>query len=167
MSIPVKRVKRKQILSDPASPELYYLVLEPGKSDVVTEDDLADDAEMIGGMSREDAIHILGILIRRMRFYLTKGNKVKIGGLGTFHLTFHNKGTEEEKDCTVRNINKVNIRFKVDKNLRMVNESTVATRSDNSVKFYIKGETTTGSSGGGNDDGGDDDSGGGWIDPTA
>ncbi|NDV58994.1 hypothetical protein [Bacteroides sp. 519] len=58
-------------------------------------------------------LNILGILIRRMRFYLTKGNKVKIGGLGTFHLTFHNKGTEEEnhfavlgknplQDCTIR-----------------------------------------------------------------
>lgn len=165
MAIPVKRIKRNKNMGDKNSPELYYLALEPGASDILTEEDLANDIELIGAMSVDDVTHVLRTFIRRMRLVLTQGNKVKINGLGTFHITFSNKGVEEEKDCTVRNIDKVNLRFKVDKNLRLVNESTAVTRSNNCVRFYIKGDSASSSSGdGGNNSGGDD---GGWVDPSA
>ena len=91
-----------------------------------------------------------------------------IDDVGTFHTTFNCTGAEEEKDCTVRNIRKVNVRFSVDNSLRLVNESNATTRAaSNNVEFFIKGETaTTGNNPGGNENpggGGGDD----WQDPDA
>lgn len=76
---------------------------------------------------------------------------MKVDGLGTFYITFSSTGAAVEKDCTVKNIKRVNIRFAVDNSLRLANDSTATTRgSANNVLFYIKGEATASS-----DDGGD------------
>lgn len=45
---------------------------------------------------------------------------------------------EVEKDCTVKNIKRVNLRFKVDNTLRLVNDSTADTRGgNNNISFEI------------------------------
>ena len=47
-------------------------------------------------------------------------------------------GVEVEKDCTVKNIKRVNLRFKVDNTLRLVNDSTADTRGgNNNISFEI------------------------------
>ena len=166
MSIPVKRVKRKAMIGDPQSPEYYYLKPVAGHVRSRTLDDLAHDIQLIGSMSVDDVSHVVRSLIRRMKVVLTDGDSVKIPGLGTFFLTFNCIGTEQEKDCTVKNIRKVNIRFRTDNTLRLTNDSTSSTRGgENNVSFYIKGETDRDSSGGGNNSGGGDD--GGWVAPSA
>ena len=80
---------------------------------------------------------------------------MKIDGLGTFHITLSSEGTEKEKDCTVRCIRKVNVRFVADKALHLVNTSHTTTRSENNVDFVLagKGDAKGGSEGGGADGG--------------
>ncbi|MCD7901202.1 MAG: DNA-binding protein [Bacteroides sp.] len=180
MAIPVKRYKRHKIFSDPTSPVLNYLKPVPGHSRTHTIEDAAREIETTGAMSVEDVVHVMKSFVRRLRIILTQGDKIKIDGLGTFHVTFNCDGTENEKDCTVRNIRKVNVRFMVDNSLRLVNDSIASTRGgDNNVTFYIKGDTESlndntntnpgddngdGDQGSGNGGGGN---GGGFIDPAA
>ncbi|NDV63692.1 HU family DNA-binding protein [Bacteroides sp. 224] len=168
MTVLLKRCLRNKFLGDSTSPLLYYLKPEPGSFRIRTLSDISKDIELTGALSREDVNHVIHAATRRIKAILTDGDKVKMDGLGTFYITFNCKGTEEEKDCTVRNIHKVNIRFKADPTLRLVNESTATTRgADNNVRFAIKGETTTTDAGvnpGGNDSGGGGDE---FIDPSA
>lgn len=167
MAIPVMRYQRNKLLGDESSPLLYYLKRTPGYQRVFTENDLAQEIETTGAMSAEDVTHVFKATKRCLRTILSRGDKVKIDGLGTFFITFSCDGTEEEKDCTVKNIKRVNVRFAVDNSLRLVNDSTSSTRGGaNNVEFYIKGDTATSSTGGGNNSGGGDDDGG-WVDPSA
>ncbi len=53
-----------------------------------------------------------------------------------------------KEDCTVRNISKVNIRFVPDKELKLVNGSTAATRSPANVAFSLDKPADGSSSGG-------------------
>ena len=75
------------------------------------------------------------------------------------------RSTEKEKDCTVRSIRRVNVRFVADKALHLVNTSHTATRSENNVDFVLagKGEGETDGSDDGN--GGNDKPGGGGVTP--
>ena len=68
------------------------------------------------------------LFVEQLRLSLTQGDKVKIDGLGTFHITLCSEGTEKEKDCTVRSIRKVNVRFVADKALHLVNASHTSTK---------------------------------------
>ncbi len=165
MSIPVTRYLRNKILGDDTSPQLYYLRPAPGYSRTLTLEQLAADIEQIGSMSTDDIVHVASAIGKRLKNAIVQGDKVKIAGLGTFFLSFNSEGTEEMKDCTVRNIYKVNIRFKPEKGMRLINDTGAATRSPNNVSFYIRGESTTGDNNPGDDDGGDD--GGFTPDPNA
>ncbi|NDW13427.1 DNA-binding protein [Bacteroides sp. 214] len=165
MSIPVVRCKRNKIVSDPTSPVLNYLKRDPGHARLYTIDDVASETELVGGMSAEDVTHVMKSFIRSLRKILVMGDKVKIAGLGTFHITFNCQGTELEKDCTVRNIHRVNVRFSVDNTFRLVNDSIATTRGGaNNVEFYIKSEKDTSENS--NGDGGDGGDGGDFEDPT-
>lgn len=176
MSIPVMRYKRNKFLNIPDSPVLNYLKLVPGHTKFYTTKDIAEETEVVGGMSAEDVEHVVRAFIRSLRKTLTKGDKVKVDGLGTFYITFSCEGAEDEKDCTIKSIKRVNIRFNVDNTLRLANDSNATTRgAANNVEFYIKSETSKkaaeNNTNGGNDDGngngsgsGDDDD---FVDPGA
>lgn len=166
MGVPVKRCKRHKVVGDTTSPLLNYLCQEPGSFKTVTMQKIAQRMERVGSLSAQDALHVMQNFVVELKEELTQGNKVKVDGLGTFYITFATEGTEEEKDCTVKKIKRVNIRFSVDNSLRLVNDSTATTRGGaNNVQFYIKGETATTSTGnGGTSGGGDDDD---FIDPEA
>lgn len=167
MSIPVMRCKRHKIMGDKTSPELNYLKRVPGHSRTYTLDDVAAETEVTGAMSAEDVSHVMKSFVRSMRKMLVKGDKVKIENMGTFYTTFNCLGTEDEKDCTVRNIKRINIRFAVDNTLRLVNDSTATTRGGaNNVEFYISGKVPQpgDGNGDGNGDGGNDDD---YVDPGA
>lgn len=153
MSVPVKRYQRNQKLGDKTSPKLYYLRQEPGSSKVATIATIAREIEASGALSAEDVTHGMQSFVRQLRKSLIEGNKVKVDGLGTFFMTFSATGGATEKECTVKNIYRVNIRFAVDNALRLANDSVATTRGgDNNVRFYIKGETSTESGGGGMED---------------
>lgn len=155
MAIPVMRYQRNKIMSDPASPVLNYLKAVPGHTRVYTIKDVAEETEAIGGMSAEDVTHVMKSFVRSLRKILVKGDKVKIDDLGIFYTSFNCEGTEDEKDCTVKNIRKVNVRFAVDNTLRLVNDSTATTRGGaNNVEFYIKSDAKAAAGDNGNGDGG-------------
>jgi predicted histone-like DNA-binding protein len=157
MSIPVTRVKRNKFVGDSTSPVLNYLVRVPGKPNTVTLKSLASEIQRHGSLTVGDIKHVMNDFVEELLKELVKGNKVKIDGLGTFYVTFSCEGAENEKDCTVRSIKRVNIRFKVDNTLRLANDSTATTRgAANNVEFYIKGEAAKPDAGGkpGNEPGG-------------
>ena len=63
---------------------------------------------------------------------------MKVEGLGIFYTTLTCPGVELEKDCTVKSITRVNLRFKVDNSLRLANDSTATTRGgDNNMMFEL------------------------------
>lgn len=125
---------------------------------------LAREIESIGSLSVEDVSHVMRSFIRAMKKVLVAGNKVKVDGLGIFFTTLTCPGVEVEKDCTVKSISRVNLRFKVDNTLRLANDSTATTRGgENNIVFELVSDVKTPSGGGngGSDDSGKDDGGGG------
>lgn len=155
MSIPLVRYERNRIMGDPQSEELTYLKMQSGYSRMKTLEDFASDIELIGAMSREDVVHVLRSATRLAKDTLVKGDKVKWDGLGIFYLSFNCTGTADPEECTVRNIRKVNIRFRADSSMRLVNDSTATTRgTENNVKFHIASDSPGGNNSGNS---GDDD----------
>lgn len=147
----MKRYQRRKILNDATSPLLYYLRQDPGSYQTCTIKSIASKIEVHGALTREDVIHSINAFVRLLQEELVVGNKVKVEGLGIFHITTSCVGAEKEEDCTVRNIKRVNLRFMVDNELRLVNETIATTRNaPNNVSFYIKGDKSAE-----NGDGGD------------
>jgi len=164
MGVPVKRYKRRKNIGNASSPWLHYLRQEPGSFKTVSMRKIAQRMERVGAMSAQDAIHVIENFVIELKNELVEGNKVKVDGLGIFHMTFACEGTEEEKDCTVKKIKRVNVRFSVDNSLRLTNDSTATTRGgDNNVQFYIKGETSATEG----DNSGNNGGGGVIVDPNA
>ena len=92
--------------------------------------------------------HVMKSFVRAMKKVLVAGDKVKVDGLGIFYTTLTCPGVEQEKDCTVKNISRVNLRFKVDNSLRLANDSTATTRGgENNVSFELYTEKKAASEG--------------------
>ena len=142
MEVSVERYQRKKYVNQENSPVLYYIRQKAGTAKVVDIDALANCALTTG-----DVKHTIEALVEQLRKVLTQGNKVKIEGLGTFHMTLTCLPGETEKECTVKNIKRVNVRFIPDKAMKLVNASRSMTRSPNNVNFALVSEG--GGSGGG------------------
>lgn len=123
-TVSVVRYQRKKKIGDDKSPMVYVLKPKPGESKLYSIESLAREIESIGSLSVEDVEHVMQSFVRSMKKVLVAGNKVKVDGLGIFYTTLTCPGVELEKDCTVRNITRVNLRFKVDNALRLANDST-------------------------------------------
>jgi len=137
MSIPVVSHLMKHFYNG-SNAELYYLKQEAGSSRLATQDDVAAEVEEASTLTKGDVTHVLGIFMSEMRKVLIRGDRVKIDGLGTFFLTLSCSGVDAEDKCNVRQIKGINIRFRPDKLLKLVNNALAPTRSDNNVSFYIK-----------------------------
>lgn len=127
MDVIVERFQRRKIVSNPASPMLYYLRQKPKTCGTVDIDVLAASIQKNCAMTKGDVKHVIEALVEEIQGNLTNGDKVKLNQLGTFHMTFRCPGMEASDKCTVRNISKVNIRFIPDKELKLVNGSTAVT----------------------------------------
>ena len=107
---------------------VYALKLKSGEAKIYSIETLAREIESIGSLSVEDVSHVMKSFVRAM----------KVDGLGIFYTTLTCPGVEQEKDCTVKNISRVNLRFKVDNSLRLANDSTATTRGgENNVSFEL------------------------------
>lgn len=158
----VVRVQRRKFLGDPDSPMVYALKRKNRDAKTYDLDRLAQEIEDLGGMSAEDVLHVCKSLVRNIKQKLVDGNSVKLDGFGIFRTTFHCIGTEQEKDCTVKNIDKVRVQFRVDNAFRLVNDSLATTKgATNNMMFELVQDDGTTTSGGGTDDGTDEDGGGG------
>ncbi|WP_300701213.1 HU family DNA-binding protein [Bacteroides sp.] len=150
MDVLVERFQRRRIVSDKASPLLYYLRQKPKTCGTVDIDVLAASIQKNCSMTKGDVKHVIEALVEEIQANLANGDKVKLNQLGTFHMTFRCPGVEASDKCTVKNIKKVNIRFSPDKELRLVNNSNVQTKSPSNVTFSLdKTEGEGGGSGGG------------------
>ena len=159
-TVTVVRYKRRKRISDADSPMVFALKPKSGESKIYSIEALAREIETIGSLSVEDVEHVMQSFVRSMKKVLVAGNKVKVDGLGIFYTTLTCPGVELEKDCTVRNITRVNLRFKVDNALRLANDSTATTRGgDNNMVFELISKNAPAS--GGNGDGGGSGSGSG------
>ena len=159
MNVLVERYQRRKYVSKENSPVLYYIRQKSGTVRVMDVNKLADAIEANSSLTSGDVKHAIEAFVEQLRLSLTQGDKVKIDGLGTFHITLCSEGTEKEKDCTVRRIRRVNVRFVADKALHLVNTSHTTTRSENNVDFVLagKGDGEGGNAGGGNESGGGDE----------
>lgn len=163
-TVSVVRYKRRKRIGDEKSPMVFSLKIKSGGAKMYSIETLAREIESIGSLSVEDVSHVMRSFIRAMKKVLVAGNKVKVDGLGIFFTTLTCPGVEVEKDCTVKSISRVNLRFKVDNTLRLANDSTATTRGgENNVVFELVSDVKTPSGGGngGSDDSGKDDGGGG------
>mgnify|MGYP002580410645 CR=1 FL=1 len=159
MNVSVERYQRRKYMSQENSPMLYYVRQKSGTVRVMDVEKLADAIEANSSLTAGDVKHAIEAFVEQLRLSLTQGDKVKIDGLGTFHITLCSEGTEKEKDCTVRSIRRVNVRFVADKALHLVNASHTSTRSENNVEFVLasKGDTEGENAGGGGNTGGEEE----------
>lgn len=151
----VVRTQRYQKIGDKTSPLVYTLKRKPKDAKIFDLARIAQDIEALGAMSAEDVEHVGKALVRQMRQTLVDGNSVRLDGFGIFHTTFRCRATEQAKDCTVKNIERVNIRFKVANSLRLVNDTNATTKgSPNNIVFELVGNSGSNSGGSGSDTGG-------------
>ena len=146
----VVRTQRHKKIGDSSSPMVYTLKRKPQDAKIFDLARIAQDIEALGAMSAEDVEHVGKAIVRQMRQTLTD-----------FHTTFKCRATELAKDCTVKNIERVNIRFKVANTLRLVNDSNATTKGGaNNLIFELvtaDKDSTGGGSSGNNPDGGGSD----------
>ena len=126
---------------------VYALKLKSGEAKIYSIETLAREIESIGSLSVEDVSHVMKSFVRAMKKVLVAGDKVKVDGLGIFYTTLTCPGVEQEKDCTVKNISRVNLRFKVDNSLRLANDSTTTRGGENNVSFELYTEKKAASEG--------------------
>ena len=157
----VVRTQRHQKVGDKDSPMVYTLRRKSKDAKTLDLERLAQDIEALSSMSAEDVVHVGKAIVRQIRQTLTDGNNVRLDGFGIFHTTFKCRATDAAKDCTVKNIEKVNIRFKVANTLRLENDTNATTKGNpNTMIFELVSEDNSsgGDGGGGNGelpDGGD------------
>ncbi|WP_333697752.1 HU family DNA-binding protein [Bacteroides congonensis] len=156
-TVTVVRYKRRKRIADEESPMVYALKPKPGEAKIYSIETLAREIESIGSLSVEDVSHVMKSFVRAMKKVLVSGDKVKVEGLGIFYTTLTCPGVEVEKDCTVKSISRINLRFKVDNSLRLANDSTATTRGgDNNMVFELYTDKKSAAGGnGGSDDSGD------------
>ena len=151
MIVLVEVYQLRKYVNQENAPMLYYIRQKSGNVRVMDIDTMATAIESKSALTAGDVKHTIEAFVEQLRASLTQGDKVKIDGLGTFHITLCSEGTEKEKDCTVRSIRRVNVRFVADKALHLVNASHTSTRSENNVEFVLasKGDTEGENAGGG------------------
>ena len=147
------RTQRHKKIGDNTSPMVYTLRRKPKDAKILDLERIAQDIEALGSMSAEDVVHVGRALVRQIRQTLTDGNNVRLDGFGIFYTTFKCRATEAAKDCTVKNIERVNIRFKVANTLRLENDTNATTKGNPNTLIFEQ-VSEDGVSGGGNNGGG-------------
>ncbi len=137
MDVLVERYQRRKYVNREDAPLLYYIRQKSGNVRVMDIDTIAGAIESESALTAGDVKHTIEAFVKQLRTSLTQGDKVKIDGLGTFHITLTSDGTEAMRDCTVRCIRRVNVRFVADKALKLINSSHTSTRSENNVDFVL------------------------------
>ena len=152
----VVRTQRHKKIGDKSSPMVYTLARKSRDAKIYDLERLATEIEALGAMSAEDVLHVGRAIVRSIRDKLTDGNSVSIDNLGLFRTSFHCIATDAAKDCTVKNIDRVRINYKVANSLRLVNDSVATTKgSPNNISFELVAADSSNS--GGNSGGGSGD----------
>lgn len=156
-TVVVERYKRNADWGDKSSPERFYLRQTAKSCHSFGLDELSKAIEAKCAISKGDVNHVIEELMLQIQQHLVSGDKVVLGDLGTFYMTFSCPGVATKEECSVRNITKVNVRFKPSKALRLVNAASLSTKADGAVTFELytpKSETSDGGSTGSGSNGG-------------
>lgn len=154
----VVRTQRHKKIGDKTSPMVYTLARKSRDAKVYDLERIASEIEALGAMSAEDVLHAGRAIVRSIREKLTDGNSVSVDNFGIFRTSFHCIATDAAKDCTVKNIDRVRINFKVANSLRLVNDSVATTKgAPNNISFELVAADGGSTSGGGNTGGGSGD----------
>lgn len=97
MNVLVERYQRRKYVNQEDSQVLYYVRQKSGTVRVMDVNKLADAIEANSSLTAGDVKHAIEAFVEQLRLSLTQGDKVKIDGLGTFHITLSSEGTEKEK----------------------------------------------------------------------
>lgn len=97
MNVSVERYQRRKYMSQENSPMLYYVRQKSGTVRVMDVEKLADAIEANSSLTAGDVKHAIEAFVEQLRLSLTQGDKVKIDGLGTFHITLMQRGDREGK----------------------------------------------------------------------
>ena len=146
----VVRAQRYKKIGDKTSPLVYILKRKPRDAKMYDLKRISEEIEALGGMSAEDVLHVGKAIVRNMREKLTDGNSVRLDDFGIFRTSFHCIATENPKDCTVKNIDKVRINFKV----------ATTKGAPNNINFELVSDdnkTSGGSGNGGGNAGGEEE----------
>lgn len=76
---------------------LYYVRQKSGTVRVMDVEKLTDAIEANSSLTAGDVKHAIEAFVEQLRLSLTQGDKVKIDGLGTFHITLCSEGDREGK----------------------------------------------------------------------
>ena len=95
MNVSVERYQRRKYVSQENSPMLYYVRQKSGTVRVMDVEKLADAIEANSSLTAGDVKHAIEAFVEQLRLSLTQGDKVKIDGLGTFHITLCSEGTAQ------------------------------------------------------------------------
>ena len=151
----VVRTQRHKKIGANTSPMVYTLKRKSRDAKMYDLERIASEIEALGGMSAEDVLHVGRAIVRNIREKLTDGNSVRIADFGIFRTSFHCIATTVEKDCTVKNIDRVRVNFKVASSLRLVNDSVATTKgAPNNIAYELVAADGGGSSSGGGNTGG-------------
>ena len=96
MNVLVERYQRRKYVNQPDSQMLYYVRQKSGTVRVMDINKLADAIEANSSLTAGDVKHSIEAFVEQLRLSLTQGDKVKIDGLGTFHITLSRRGGKGE-----------------------------------------------------------------------
>lgn len=137
--VKVKLRPRQIRLGDNQSEVRFYLVPAPKTARTFTLRDVATRIEDDTALTREDVAHTMRAFVHELIDKLRMGDQVKLDGLGTFYVSINSEPQQSADDLNVRQINKVNVRFRTDSSLRLVNNSLpgVTRGADNTIEFEL------------------------------
>lgn len=97
MNVLVERYQRRKYVNQPDSQMLYYVRQKSGTVRVMDINKLADAIEANSSLTAGDVKHAIEAFVEQLRLSLTQGDKVKVDGLGTFHITLSSEGRKRER----------------------------------------------------------------------
>ena len=95
MNVLVERYQRRKYVNQENAPMLYYIRQKSGNVRVMDIDTMATAIESKSALTAGDVKHTIEAFVEQLRASLTQGDKVKIDGLGTFHITLTSDGADE------------------------------------------------------------------------
>lgn len=157
----VVRARRYRKIGDKTSPLVYALKRKPRDVKVYDLKCIVEKIEALDGMSAEDMLHVGKAIVRNIHEELADGSNIRLDDFRIFHTSLHCVAAELEKDCTVKNIDKVRANFKIAGMLRLANDSVAITKGvSNNVTYKLvstDGGDSSGGTGGLPDDGREED----------
>ena len=116
MAIFYNKIQRRNPLLKKDETKLWYPVLR--RVDQVKEKEVAKQIADETTLNPKEAEMAVAQLKKVLINALTNGNSVQLGDWGSFYLSISSKGSEKEDDVSSDNVKKINIRFKLGKELK-------------------------------------------------